>query len=186
MSRELTPEQQAAAEADHLAVVFMARMDLDSGIVAVHTGLGTITHGGVDYLGVGNVGTIDEIEEGSEARVYGCRFQLSGLPPENIAIALAEPIQGRIAKLWVAQLDTRHHTLIGDPILLGRYRLDTMPITLGDKSVIQVTAENALSRWGTPIVARYNHEDQISRYPDDKGVEFVAQMVEKEIRWGVK
>jgi len=49
---------------------------------------------------------------------------------------------------------------------------------------ISVTAENVLVKLERPVVRRFTNEDQKSRFPDDRGLEFVASLQDKEIFWG--
>ena len=49
---------------------------------------------------------------------------------------------------------------------------------------ISVIAENVLVKLERPTVRRFTNEDQKSRFPDDRGLEFVASLQDKEIFWG--
>jgi hypothetical protein len=53
-----------------------------------------------------------------------------------------------------------------------------------DTSVISVTAENVLIKLERPVVRRFTNEDQKSRFPDDRGLEYVAGLQDKDILWG--
>jgi len=53
-----------------------------------------------------------------------------------------------------------------------------------ETATIQVTVENRLIEFERTRVRRYTAEDQKIDYPNDKGLEFVAEMAEKEIVWG--
>ena len=54
----------------------------------------------------------------------------------------------------------------------------------GDTCVVSVTAENVLIKLERPIVRRFTNEDQKSRFPNDRGLEFVAALQDKDILWG--
>ena len=63
--------------------------------------------------------------------------------------------------------------------------MDTMTITdNGDSATINVSVENRLIEFQRNRVRRYTAEDQKIDYPTDKGLEFVAEISEKEIVWG--
>jgi hypothetical protein len=63
--------------------------------------------------------------------------------------------------------------------------LDQMNIEEASETcTISVTAENVLIKLERPVVRRFTNEDQKSRFPDDKGLEYVASLQDKEIFWG--
>jgi hypothetical protein len=51
-------------------------------------------------------------------------------------------------------------------------------------ATISVTVENVLIKLERPVVRRFTNEDQKSRFPSDKGLEYVASLQDKEIFWG--
>ena len=163
----------------------MVRIDYDSGVVAAHSGVGTITYGGVDYLGVGTLGSISNISENTELSAAGVTLTLSGVDPALVAIALAEPYQGRICTISRGFLNASYQ-LILDPIIIFVGRLDTQSIMLGANSQIEVVVENLTADWNRATIRRFNNQDQQTRFPGDKGLEFVTQATEKPVYWGVK
>ena len=54
------------------------------------------------------------------------------------------------------------------------------------RSPSPLTVESRFAAWDRPLVRRYNNADQQTRYPGDKGLEFVEQTAEKQIVWGAK
>ena len=75
--------------------------------------------------------------------------------------------------------------VISDPAIIFSGFMDTMTINDGgETATIQVTVENRLIEFERTRVRRYTAEDQKIDYPNDKGLEFVAEMAEKEIVWG--
>jgi hypothetical protein len=53
-----------------------------------------------------------------------------------------------------------------------------------ETATISVSVENRLIEFQRNRVRRYTAEDQKIDYPSDKGLEFVAEISEKEIVWG--
>jgi hypothetical protein len=75
--------------------------------------------------------------------------------------------------------------VISNPIVVFSGFMDTMVINDGgETATIQVTVENRLIEFERTRVRRYTAEDQKIDFPTDKGLEFVAEMEEKEIVWG--
>lgn len=186
--RSIIADQLAALRADSFTAISMVRLDFESGVLRVHSGVGTITWDGESYLGVGALGQIEAIEETTDAVAQDITLTLSGIPSEYISLALGEHYQGRDARIYLAALDSQHRLILdeeGDgPYLVFRGRMDTMPIHDGDTGTVQVICRNRLADWDRPRERRYTHEDQQIDYPGDLGLQFVAQMVDKEIIWG--
>lgn len=135
------------------------------------------------HTGVGTLGKIFALQEGAELQPYSGQMELSGVDPAMIAIALGSHYQGRSVKLWLALLDAGH-VPIGAPFLAFDGRMDTMKITLGSSATIVLSVQSHLADWENPRVRRYTNEDQQQLFSGDKGLEFVAQIVNKKLNWG--
>ena len=183
MSRSLTSGAETASLAGHVRPVILVELDASSGMARFSTGDRTVVYAGNSFLGAGNLGKIAPFGEPTDLSVEGVAIELSGLPNNYIDMAMAENVQGRAARLWLGFFDDAY-ALITDPVLIFRGRMDTMDIKLGETATVVVRVENRLADWDRPRVRRYTHADQTARFPNDKGLEFVSQTVEREILWG--
>ena len=122
------------------------------------------------------------LEEGRETQSYTLNMRLSGVDDDNLAIALGEKYQGRDCRVWRGFLDDQH-CLIDAPQLAFRGRMDTQTVDF-ESGVIDLSVISRFSDWNRSRVRRFTNEDQQTEYPGDKGLEFVSQMVEKQIVWG--
>lgn len=137
------------------------------------------------WLGIGTLGSIEAVAEGSALQMYGCQLTLSGVPPELISEALGYTYQGRNAALYLAPLND-DYSFIADPVVIFKGRMDTMDIELGSTARITLTVESRLVDWDRPRIRRFNDEDQRSEFPTDRGFRYVDQMVQKDLPWGRK
>lgn len=184
MSRTLTPEVQAAIDAGQLAALLFVEMDFPSGFVRVNNSPVTYQWNGHEWLGLGDLGSIDPINEGASLEARGLAFRLSGVPTTNIYNALGQKSRGRACRVRVALLDPVTYAVLPDPPLMFKGKMDTMPIKLGSTATITVNVESALVDWGRPRVRRFNHEDQHIDYPADMFFDHLTSVVDKEFRWG--
>lgn len=136
-----------------------------------------------NFIGVGHLGTISALEEGTDIRPYSINLQLSGIPPALVAIALKEHYQGRRGNIYIAFLNDDNQ-LVGKPFLLFSGRMDNMPIEIGHEATITLTLQSLLADWERPRIIRYTSQSQAQAYPNDKFFEFVPQTASKEIIWG--
>lgn len=184
MPRNLTTATNNALKSEVLRPVTLVRLDFGSGIIALHTGIGDLSFNGDTYLGIGDLGSINQVEENDEITPSGIVLSVTSVPSDYISIALTEDYQGRDCHIYMGLLDESHQ-LIPDPFLVFKGRMDYMEINLQkENGSISVHVENHLADWNRPRVRRYNHRDQQAEYPTDRGFEYVEQMIEQELIWG--
>lgn len=183
MSRDITAGVDSALAAGHVRFLVFVELDFSSGYLRVNNSAINLDWNGNSWLGVGRLGGVDPVREGSSLESVGLGFRISGIPAAHVSAALGTYYQGRRARMWLSPL-TAGHGIIADPVLVFSGRMDTMDIELGQTAVITVSAESRLAAWDRPKPRRYNHEDQQIDYPGDKGFEFVPQMVDRVLVWG--
>ena len=164
--------------------ITLVQCAFDSGNLNLWSGIGDLTVSGVDYVGAGSLLSIGEIAETSELSANGINVTLSGVSEPLITKARDEDYQGRELKVLLGAMDAANG-VISNPIVVFSGFMDTMIIQDGESTAtIQVTVENRLIEFERSRVRRYTAEDQKIDFPTDKGLEFVAEMEEKEIVWG--
>jgi hypothetical protein len=182
-------EAAAAAELVKEAVrlALFVRLDFDSATTRLWSGTGSVTWddgtGSASWTGLGNLGKLSPVEETSDGSARGMTFELTGIPPENLALALDEPYQSRRAHVWLAFLDASD-AVLDDPVKLFSGRLDVMDIddTPG-AAAVRITAESALLDFDRAIERRWTDGDQRSDFSGDAGLSFAAALANKELRW---
>ena len=184
MSRSLTTGMQSAVIADLVRPITLVQCAFGSGNLNLWSGIGDLTVDSVDYVGAGSLLSIGEIAETSELSANGITVTLSGVTSPLLSKARDEDYQGRELKVLLGAMDAANG-VISDPVVVFSGFMDTMVINDGgETATIQVTVENRLIEFERTRVRRYTAEDQKIDYPTDKGLEFVAEMAEKEIIWG--
>jgi len=187
MSRGLSTDNLAQVNAESVGVVLLfAELDFVSGFVRCHSGLGTISWGGNDWLGVGTFGSVSSVEESAELQKRTITYTLTGIPNSLISIVLGESYQGRPAKLYVGFLDPTTGQLVDDPELIDQGLMDISDIDEGKECSVTITAESRIAAWDRPVIRRFTDADQKARFPGDRGLEFIDQAAQKEINWGRK
>ncbi len=184
MTRDLTSGMQTAVTADLVRPITLVQCAFDSGDLNLWSGIGDLTVDSVDYVGAGSLLRIGEISESAELSANGVTVLLSGVTDPLITKARDEDYQGRELKILLGAMDASNG-VISDPVVVFSGFMDTMTISeSGETANIQVTVENRLIEFEKRRIRRYTAEDQKIDYPNDKGLEFVAEMAEKEIVWG--
>ncbi len=187
MTRDATAASLTESQSSNTRPFILVELDYPSGFVRVNGTDRTVPFdsgtGEEDFLGVGRLGTIGLISEGSSLQAQGVELTLTGIQPANITLAF-QNAQGRSGKVWVGFLDS-NYVLVADPISVFSGLIDNSAIDIGSEATVTVTIESRLINWERTKTRRYTNEDQQQRFPGDKFLEFVNQIVEKEILWGV-
>jgi|DEB0MinimDraft_4_1074332.scaffolds.fasta_scaffold43576_3 hypothetical protein len=221
MSRTLSGIVETSLNDEVLNPFFAVELDFDDGtftaadgtvnerILRLWTGYGELVYEGDTYYGTGNLLNISSVEETAEIAAKGITLTLSGVPSEVISLALTEPYQGRLCKVYfgvftVGELLDQSSTTTSKNYILqqdgGLIQLeealtsltevfvgymDQMNINEGpESSTIELHAENKLIDLERARVGRFTSEYQKSIYPTDKGFDFVESLQEQKLVWG--
>ena len=185
MSRDITSVVNTAINADTIQPFFAIDLDLvDSDYnpdpLYMWTGIGDLTINSKTYIGAGAILSLDPIQETTEIAAKGVSFSISGIPSEYLALAQTYPYQGREIRMYFGVTNNPDQYV---EIFSGE--LDQMNIEEGaETSTINVTGESVMVKLERPVVRRLSNADQQSRFPNDKGLEFVAGLQDKEILFG--
>jgi hypothetical protein len=174
-------------EATKAAIVGFVAVDLDftSGHVRAHDGIGSLIWGGNTYLGVGNFGSIEVVEEAIEVVAKAVKLSLSGVETSLLTTATTEVYQGRSATIYLGFLDRDTNALLATPETLWEGRMDTMTVQLGPQTgSLSVNCEPRLRR--EPRIARYTNEDQQLAYPGDRFFDLIGKIPGFQGTWGAK
>ena len=73
---------------------------------------------------------------------------------------------------------------VGDPVALHRGVMDTVSVSFDvSAAVLTLTVEGALARAGAPVFGRLTHRDQLRRYPGDRGLRYVPEVMSTDPVW---
>ncbi len=180
MSRDITSTVSNALDDDVIKPFFAVDIGFDDNPLYVWNGYGDLTIGSKTYLGAGQLLNISSVEETTEMEAKGATITMSGIPSSFLSSALTEAYQGRECKIYFGVTSTP-----SDYVEVFAGELDQMNIVeASDTATIEVKAENVLVKLETPVIRRFTDQDQQSRFSGDLGLEYVADLQDKEIFWG--
>jgi len=180
MSRDLTPTTIAALDDAVVYPFFAVELQFDSQTIRTWTGQGTLTlEDGTQWIGSGQLLSISSIEETQEMSVRGATLTMSGIPLDLLSLALSEPYQGRVCKIYFG---VRGEQIFNE--LFSGY-MDQMNIEDGaDSATIEMRVESKLIDLERARVARFTSGYQKSVYAGDLGLDFIEDLQDKQIVWG--
>jgi hypothetical protein len=180
MSRDIATVITNALDDEVMQPFFAIDLEFDSGTLRFWTGVGDKTINGQTYIGAGAFLGISDIEETAEIAAAGMTLTLSGIPSELLSLALTEPYQNRRCLIYFGIAGSEASMAI-----LFTGTMDRMDIEEGpETSTISLAVENRLLDLERIRVRRFTNSDQQSRFPGDRGFEFVETIQDREIFWG--
>lgn len=204
--RSLPADLAAEIQKSMVQPALLATFEFDASPLYMWSGYGDLVYDGKTFIGGGNLVGVSPYAETQDLQALGLGFQITGIPSSLLSVALAEPYQGRGCKLYFAAVSSTgrfeleagdgflqlesggylalENNLVSEPYQLFSGVMDVMEIADdANTATITVNAESRLIRLKTPRVRRYSAEDQKSRYPNDKGLDFLTQIQDKELTW---
>lgn len=181
-------------DAGTLNAGLLCDFDFDGAPTYIWNGFGPRTIGGKAYIGCGDLGTIEGLEEVRNAQSQRVTFTLSGVadsPVDLLAIALdsADIVQGRTVIVY-EQLFNADWSTLGDPIALYQGIMQQPRVTReaatesqGARRIITLGSENYFYGRSRPPAGRYTDREQQFRYPGDLFCSFVPMLTNQVIAW---
>ena len=160
-------------------------------------GFGTLkTNDDHEWQGLGELITIDGLEEDFGTAANAMTFTLSGVDPEIVTLArnASDRVKGRKVTVYLQFFDITPNdagvqpwTPLDQPDAIKVGTMDQMRyIADGPTSrTISVTAEGLWTGRNRPAFGLYTDRDQNARFAGDRGLEQVSNLVSKTIRWPV-
>lgn len=171
-------------ESDIIYPVLFLEFNFSDGPERYWTGYHDIQMRGVTFVGSGDLIEVSPIKETTEVKANNVSFTVEGIETENIDRSLRKEYQNRRCRAWLGFMD-ENDRLIDQPDIIYVGRQDVMEISeTADGTTIKMNTENRLIQLNKSNGRRYTNEDQKMDYPDDDGLEFVADLQDKAIHFG--
>jgi len=153
-----------------------------------------VTNDGSTWQGVGDLISVEGLDEDRGTVAGPMTFTLSGVDAEIVALArnASDQVQGRRVTVYLQFFDITPNDAgvepwapldMPDAVKVGR--MEQMRYVAEGPTLRQVvvTAEGFWAGRNRPPFALYTDRDQNARFPGDRGLEQVGDLVSKTIRW---
>jgi len=179
--RTLSIATQAALLRVPLPMTVLVEMDLTTTLYLNMSPLNLVI-GGNTYLGTKKLGKVEALRD-TPAEIQGVRFEMSGVPVTQIALARSERVQGKAVRIKVCIFDPDTYQPL-DVRLRWAGLLDVFAIEDGPGSAtLTVTAEHAAIDLLRPVMSLYSDAEQRRLHPGDPSLQFMSDQVEMRIVW---
>ena len=181
MARTLPAGMATALSQGSVTLFYAVEMLFDSGAIRLWTGYGDKVINGQTYTGAGTLLNIDGIAEVADLTASGISITLSGISASVISLALTEPYQGRIAKVYFGVEG------VLTPLEVFSGLMDVMTIEHTGESIrVNLSVESKLVTLQRANARRYTSANHKLRHPTDTFFDYVTSLQDKEIVWGRK
>lgn len=157
-------------------------LQLASGMVHLWTGFGQVAYGSYSYQGIGQLGSLGDVNESLEVRAEGTSVTLSGIDPTLLADTLGDVQQGAPAVVSFALFSAG---AISSVVVAFSGTVDQPSIEPGpDSFAITLALESRMTDLQRPTSRRYTASDQNQYYPTDYGFAWVEMLNDIALVWG--
>lgn len=154
----------------------------------VWVGSGRLTAGGHEWSGLGELGSISNLELPLGGTAPVTTLGLSGVDPDLVgkALAASDEVKGRPAIIYL-QLFDEGWQVLDAPYALLTGLMDQIALKAPGEGLrqITVTVEWLFTRRAIPPFAMLSDRDQKALFPGDRGLEQMAAMQNKSTAWPV-
>lgn len=183
MPRLMSSAMLAAIAAGELFPALFVEANFATGPVYIWSGMGPIDWNGHTWLGVGTLGSVSAVSEGTTVEARGITLTLSGIDPALLTDVLGEFVPGLPVIVFLGLFNAG--ALIASPLVSFSGRMDQPSVDIdGISSAISINCENRLIEMNVAVDRRYTADDQQRDFPGDLGFNFVNAIQEMTLYWG--
>ncbi len=175
--RTLTSGAITALSGAQVPLVMLVEMAF-SPVLRVASSNVDIVWSGNTYIGAGPLGAVDAIKD-SSGDASSLQFTISGVPSENVALALGQSARNKTCTVRLAILNPTTHA-IEDVSTIGVFQLDQLVLA---GSAISVTAQPMARVFARPKPTRYTDGDQQRISTGDRALEYLVSQSAHQDVW---
>lgn len=179
--RQLDAAASSALTQRTIYPAFLIDFKFDGGTLSIASTIGDITANSRTYSG-GLLSSVGGFEESLQLDPSECSVVITGLDNTIKAAILAEDYVNRPVDVWIVLFNSEG-VAQGSPVRWFAGFMSSLSISYGASSDINIGLGDRMELWNRPKVRRYTDADQKSRYPTDKGLEFVEQVATAKVVW---
>jgi hypothetical protein len=185
VSRELDSTYAAALANGTIMPVRLVQITFKSQTIFCWSGPGPLVWNGNTFLGIGSLGRVGAISEGTGVEASGTSLTLSGIDPLILGECMTDIQLGATARIWRGLWNVAAGELLGVPYQAFRGQVDKPSFNIGGKTLsITLALESRIVNLQRASNRRYTSADQRLAYPTDTGFGWVEQLNDLALVWG--
>lgn len=192
-----SPEIAAVIASRVVSSAYLVQFDFRDLTKRVWLGFGPLRAGGQEWQGLGELISIEGLEQSTGTAAAATTFTLSGVDRDIVAMAAAssDRVKGRIVRVYLQFFETTESAkrsatiqvgaLLGSPTVVWSGWMDQITYAAEGTGLrtITLTAEGLLAERNRPPFGMYTPGDQAARFPGDKGLDHTPGLESYTVRW---
>ena len=183
--RDIPQALITALQANSIRPYFAIELMFDTAPLRIWNGIGekTINVQGVDqvFYGFGDLLMIGNLDEVNDLSAKSLQLSLTGLNENVLSLALQEPYQRRVCRLYFGEQS------VPDVVQIFAGKMNKMSIQDDSQtSTISLDVESNLVELERSSNWRYTDENHQSRYSGDTFFSYVQTIQDQQVVWGRK
>lgn len=181
----LLPEaMRVALDAEVVRPVILVFIDWPNDPVYAHNRTGDIVYDSKVWSGVGDFGSIGDVELDHNLGAHTVSLTLSGINPDTLTKVTLGGVVNRDVELHFGVLDENGQLISAFPYFYGRVSSNQMTRYDKESDTIEIEATSKTGDWGRSRPDRYTWESQKGRHANDDFFQYVTDMVDRDLWWG--
>lgn len=176
-----------ALQAGEVKLALLFEMSFASAMSRAWTGVGTlVTDDDISWSGMGEVIQISGLQQGAGLSSNQTTLTISGATKEWLSVALANEFEAQNRDITIyLQVFNVNGTKLGKYFAISSGIMQNLTFSANgpDKRTIVVPVEGMLTRRRRPVFSWYTDADQRKRFPNDSGLTFVNEILNKAVTW---
>jgi hypothetical protein len=182
----LSGPQQTELEKPVTRTAYFVELQFVSGTSRLCTADRTLTWGGHDWAGLGQIMSMSSVEESEGAAPRAITLKLSVAQLEWMAIAVGpvEEYRGQPIRLYMCPMNAAY-VLIGTPALAWRGLMDTLVLGISEQGQGGLTLQCETSAYALKRrpALRVNAAQHKARFPADTGFDYLNDLLANPQLW---
>lgn len=181
--QDVTPAVAAAAQSNLVRLAYLVDLTLANTVEHIWSGPGDLVWNGITYTGIGDLGQVGAMTEGTEVEAAGTSITLSGIDNALLAESLNDIQQRAPCAIWLAMFD-ENLNIIPNPVKMCGLLVDKPDVEIGTETCsITIALESRMLQLQRGQQRRLSQADQMLQYPTDCSMSWIESLNDIALRW---
>lgn len=168
--------------ADGAIIGYAGDFEFPNGTFHNHTGVGDVVINGTTYFGVGEMGSVGNVENVSDANPASIDVSLSGIPSDIFNQIMQSNVRGSNVTVYKVIYSNAGQVLAAEAAVVGQ--VSSYAWELKEEGAITLSVADEFNLYERPLQKYYTNLSWQKEHNGDMFWQYVAKLASKTIYWG--